>query len=292
MINDETAEDIERFETPDEAFHYLRVVGTQEDAAIDLAEAGLALALVFQPGIHIDRYRQHMRKLAELVREEYHLRRQKEDDSLSLQVEVLRKVIHDAHGYRGDEKTYDDIQNASLIRVIERRMGLPIALGLVYLYAGRAAGFAMEGLNFPGHFLLRIDLAGARLILDPFRGLREMEAHDLRDLIKGVAGRGAELSASYYVPVGNREMLLRLQNNLKKRYVDMEEYAQAIQVVETMEAIAPADVRTLFDKGVLYAKLGQTGQAADALNDYIDRVADVREKQQAKLLLQQILSLT
>ena len=104
MIIDGESEDIHRFETPDEAFQYVRYVGTQKDADIDLAEATLALALMFLPGIHIDRYRQHFKKLADHMQEEHESRlRLKDTDNLATRCEVLRKIIHEAHGYIGDE---------------------------------------------------------------------------------------------------------------------------------------------------------------------------------------------
>lgn len=292
MEIEETGDDLHRFETPDEAFQYIRYVGTQKDADINLGEASLALALLFMPGINVGRYRQHFQKLADHLREEFDSRlRQKESDTLALRCSVLRKIVHEAHGYKGDTKTYDDIQNANMIRVIERRQGLPVALGLLYIILARKAGWAIDGLNFPGHFLVRMEMGGERVILDPFRDGLEMNAAELRQLLKSVAGKGAELSHNYYEAVPNRDMLIRLQNNLKKRFIEMEEYAQAVIVVEAMEALAPDEHRTLFDKGVLYAKLSQKRQAITAFERYIEKTPDPRDKQQARALIAQIQSL-
>ncbi len=283
---------LEHFETPEEAMQYLRIAGTMADSDLDVGEAALALALVFLPGLHVERYRNHLKKLVEHARDEYAARlRQSGDVTASLQAEVLRKIIHESHGYKGDNETYDDLQNANLIRVIERRAGLPVALGILYVVVGRGCGFQVDGLRFPGHFLLRLEYEGQRLILDPFDGGREMTAADLRQLVKKLIGEQAELSHNYYEAVTTRELLLRLQNNLKSRLIEREEYAQALLVIETMAALAPDEPRTSFDKAILYAKLGQVQQAASALEDYILRIPDAREKQQAKALLQQILRL-
>lgn len=292
MEIEETTEDLQRFETPDEAFQYIRYVGTQRDSDIDLAEASLALALLFMPGLNIGRYRQHFQRLTDHLREEFELRlRQKDEDTLALRCQVLKKIVHEAHGYKGDTETYDDIQNASMIRVIERRKGLPIALGLIYIIIARKIGWAIDGLNFPGHFLVRMEKGGERVILDPFREGLEMNAAELRQLLKTVAGKGAELSHNYYEAVPNRDMLIRLQNNLKKRLIETEDYAQAVIVVEAMEALAPDEHRTLFDKGVLYAKLSQKRQAITAFERYIEKAPDPRDKQQARALIAQIQSL-
>ncbi len=286
-----TPDAIDRFETGAEAFAYLRLVGGKDDADIDVGEVALALAVVNLPGVNVSRYRHHLAKLVEHARDDYANRKRNGEDTLELQADVLRHVIHDAHGYRGDENSYDDLQNANLIRVIDRRMGLPVALGIIYIVVGRALGFVIDGLSFPGHFILRLERDGQRLILDPFQKGAELDAAALRQLAKKMIGEHAELSHKYYAPVSNRELLLRLQNNLKTRLIEHEEYHQALQVIETMAAIAPDEVRTLFDKAVLYAKLGQIKQAAAALEEYITRIPDAREKQQARALLQQILQM-
>lgn len=289
MREDDTADDLHVFETPDEAFQYVRYAGTLPDADINLGAAALALALLFLPGVRPERYSHHLRKLGELTDEEHALRlKAGEQDSGELRLSCLRRVLHEQQGYAGDNQNYDDIQNANLIRVIERRRGLPVALGLLYIVAGRHCGWQVEGLNFPGHFLVRIEMDGERLIADPFRAGAEMDAAALRGLLKSIAGEKAELSHQFYLPVSNRDILIRLQNNLKKRLIEQEDYAQAVIVVEAMEALAPAEYRALFDKGVLYAKLGQKGQAIKAIEDYIARAPDARDRQQAQGILQQI----
>lgn len=289
MREDDTADDLHVFETPDEAFQYVRYAGTLPDAEIDLGAAALALALLFLPGVRPERYRHHLRKLGELTGEEHALRlKAGEQDSAELRLSCLRRVLHEQQGYAGDNQSYDDIQNANLIRVIERRRGLPVALGLLYIVAGRHCGWQVEGLNFPGHFLVRLEMDGERLIADPFRAGAEMDAAALRGLLKSIAGEKAELSHQFYLPVSNRDILIRLQNNLKKRLIEQEDYAQAVIVVEAMEALAPDEYRALFDKGILYAKLGQKGQAIKAIEDYITRAPDARDRQQAQGILQQI----
>jgi regulator of sirC expression with transglutaminase-like and TPR domain len=292
LIRDEGSEDLHLFETPDEAFQYLRYVGTLKDNEIDLGESGLALALIFMPGINPERYRYHLKKLREQLAEEMQLRlRAGPEDTLALRISALKKVMHESAGYRGDAENYDDIQNMNLIRVIERRRGLPVSLGLLYVFLGTSLGWQIDGLNFPGHFLVRLEKDGERVILDPFREGQEMDAPALRQLLKSVVGQKAELSHNYYEPVIRRDMLIRLENNLKKRLIDGEEYAQAVIVLEAMEALAPDDYRVLFDKGILYAKLSQPQQAMAALERYIEKTPNPREKTEARAILQQIKSL-
>jgi regulator of sirC expression with transglutaminase-like and TPR domain len=285
---DDSGEDLHRFETPDEAFQYIRYAGMQKDAEMDLGETALALALLFLPGVNPDRYRHHLRRMCTQLEETYAQLRKGGEETLALRVEAIRRVVHGLNEYKGDQEHYDDLQNANLIRVIERRRGLPIAIGILYIVIARAAKWQIDGLAFPGHFLVRLDMDGARVILDPFRDGQEMNAAELRQLLKSIAGEKAELSHHFYNPAGTRDVLLRLENNLKKRLIDNADYAQAIVVAEAMEALAPDEYRIFFDKGVLYAKLGQKAQAIQAIEQYIVRAPDARDRQQAQGLLQQI----
>jgi regulator of sirC expression with transglutaminase-like and TPR domain len=96
---------------------------------------------------------------------------------------ALNRTIHARYGYEGDSATYDDLQNANLIRVIDRRKGLPIALGILYIHAARSHGWDIVGLSFPGHFLLRLDCAGERAILDPFHRGKIRDAGEMPAIV-------------------------------------------------------------------------------------------------------------
>ncbi len=99
------------------------------------------------------------------------------------------------HGYGGDVENYDDPANANLIRVIERRRGLPVALGILWLHAARAAGWAAHGIDFPGHFLLALTGRGEQRVVDVFAGGAALDARDLRALIKRVEGAEGGVAA-------------------------------------------------------------------------------------------------
>src|SRR5258708_36332460 len=114
------------------------------------------------------------------------------------------------------------------MRVIDRRKGLPVALGILYIHAARAQGWDMAGLAFPGHFLVRLQDAGTRLILDPFHGGKPREAAELRDLLKAITGNEAGLTPAHYAPVSDRDGLLRLQNNPKPRLIDSRQLGEAM----------------------------------------------------------------
>jgi regulator of sirC expression with transglutaminase-like and TPR domain len=275
-------------ETP-EITAELERLGQIEDAQIDLASAALLLGGHVAATYGVDRYTHHLKQLASEVKERHEvLLGSGAADDASTRLASLKHVLHDSHGYIGDTQGYNDLQNANLLRVIDRSKGLPISLAILYIHAGRAQGWEVVGLNIPGHFLCRVDYAGQRILFDPFEACRVLSAADLRLLVKRALGPQAELSASYYEAATNREILLRLQNNIKSRLIDLEEYAGALSIVEQMRKIDPGEYRLLLDAGVLYARIDQPRAAIEVLAQYIGRVPNARDRREAELLLRQL----
>ncbi|HET7594336.1 MAG TPA: transglutaminase-like domain-containing protein, partial [Stellaceae bacterium] len=184
---------------------FLREIGGMADGPLPLAPAALALAALERPRVDLARYHHHLAALAQEVGAEAG-----DSSDIERRVAALNTVIIERYGYQGDTLTYEDLQNANLMRVIDRRKGLPVALGILYLHAARTQGWDMAGLAFPGHFLVRLQDAGARLILDPFHGGKSRSAVELRDLLKAITGNDVELTPAHYAPVSDREVLLRL----------------------------------------------------------------------------------
>ena len=178
----------------------------------------MALASFERPRVGPARYREHLRQLARDVG-----RHAGAAGDLAERARALNEIILLKHGYSGDELTYDDLQNANLMRVVDRRKGLPVALGILYMHAGRAQGWETVGLAFPGHFLIRLSDGPERLILDPFHGGQICGAAELRELLKATAGQDSELQPEHYTPVSDRDVLLRLQNNLKARLIQAQQ---------------------------------------------------------------------
>lgn len=267
----------------------LQAVGAQQDKMIDLAQTAIYLAALEQPGLSLERYQVHLTRLADDVRDRHAaLIHAGAQDNVETRLAALKHIIADQYNYTGDNDTYDDLQNASLIRVIDRRKGMPIALGIIYIQIGRMLGWEICGLNVPGHFVCRIDMGSQRIMFDPFGKCAVLQAPDLRRLVKQSLGPNAELSADYYVPAENRTILIRLQNNIKLRRIEAEDYEGALSIVEAMRAIDPAEYRLLLDAGVLYARTNRLQSAIEALEDYIGKAPGDRDRHEAALLLQQI----
>jgi regulator of sirC expression with transglutaminase-like and TPR domain len=233
-----------------------------------IAEAALLMAGLDRPGKAFGQYLDHLERLAAEVAEA--ARALDAGKDLSRRVEALRGVFAERHRYRGDEESYDDPANANMMSVIERRQGLPVALGLLTIQAARAQGWRASGLNFPGHFLVGMDLRGQRALLDPFGGWRTLGASDMRQLLKAIAGLEAELSPQHYAAVDDRQILLRLQNNVRLRALQAGRFGEALRSLEIMLLIAPKAPELWRETGLVQAELGELRAAIAALERFIE----------------------
>lgn len=263
--------------------------GPLADDLVDPAEVALLFAALAHPGISLERYRIHLKKTAEDVAERYKaLLAAGAEETPETRLASLKHILADKQGYEGDRDNPAHIQNADLIQVIDRRKGGPLTLGILYMSAARAQGWQVSGLAIPGYFAARMDAGGHRLIFDPFEGCRILQAADLRRLVKQAKGPQAELSIDYYNAAGNREILIALQNQVKLRQVEAEDYEGALQSVEAMRAVDPGEFRLLLDAGVLNARTGRRDAAIAALEDYIGKAPDPRDRREAAILLLQV----
>jgi len=274
----------ETFE-PEECARFLRDLGASGEAILPIAEAALALASFERPRVAPARYREHLGSLARDVG-----RHAAAAGDLVARARALNEIILLKYGYTGDELTYDDLQNANLMRVVDRRKGLPVALGILYMHAGRAQGWDTVGLAFPGHFLVRLSAGPERLILDPFHGGGICGATELRELLKATTGQDSELRPEYYTPVSDRDVLLRLQNNLKARLIQAKQHDRAVRVVETMLMLAPELSELWREAGVLHAEVGNMRSAAASLEQFVLRAPEGTARYQAAAMLQQLRS--
>jgi regulator of sirC expression with transglutaminase-like and TPR domain len=268
---------------------YLREVGAMTSPILPIGEAALALASFERPRVGLARYRQHLAMLARDVGRHGDAKGGSRGD-LAARARALNEIILLKYGYSGDELTYDDLQNANLMRVVDRRKGLPVALGILYLHAARAQGWDSVGLGFPGHFLVRLSEGAERLIVDPFHGGRVCDAASLRELLKAMAGQEVELSPEHYAPVADRDVLLRLQNNLKSRLLQAGRHERALGIVETMLLLAPDLAELWHEAGLLHARQGNMRAAVNALEQFIIRAPEGSARHQAAAILQQLKS--
>jgi regulator of sirC expression with transglutaminase-like and TPR domain len=265
-------------------------IGALSDAEIDLAEAALALAACDRPDVGRHAYQAHLAAIADAMALAANLPSLAlaGQEGLTARCRLLADIMAGEFAYRGDRVNYDDLQNADLMRVIDRRQGLPVALAILYIHAARSQGWSVEGVNFPGHFVIRLFHDGKAAILDPFDGGLMLETGDLRQRLKTAIGEAAELQPSHYAGIGNRDILLRLQNNIKVRLIQDGNLARAAAVVERMLLIAPGAAPFWREAGLIHSRLGNLLAAKLALSRFLEIADNDAQRHQAARLLQDI----
>jgi regulator of sirC expression with transglutaminase-like and TPR domain len=231
-------------------------------AEVPLAEAALALAGEFQPGLdpaascaELERLAReagaHVPAAAPLVE----------------RVERLTRFLRDEAGFRGDEERYDDPRNSFLNHVLARRTGLPITLAIVWAEVGARLGLTLQGVSFPGHFLLRT--AGEPpLVLDAFHGIR-LDERACAARLRQVLGEDARFGPERLAPATPSEVVVRMLGNLKQSWAVRAEWVHALECVERILLVTPAAPGELRDRGLLWEQLECFGSALGDLERFL-----------------------
>jgi regulator of sirC expression with transglutaminase-like and TPR domain len=212
----------------------LDAIGTLPDAEIDLADAALQLARVDAPTADWQAARDHLSEMARNI-----AGTAEDAEDLPSRAAMLSDLLCDHYDYRGDIDTYDDPANANLLRVIERRRGMPVALGILWLHAATAAGWQAYGLDLPGHFVIALAEGTKRLVLDVFDGGTPLDDRAARRLVRRAFGAKADATTQGMTPMTNRAVLLRLQSNIRLRRIQAGDLDGALACTEETLRIAP-----------------------------------------------------
>jgi regulator of sirC expression with transglutaminase-like and TPR domain len=244
-----------------------------------LAEACLLIAADAYRDLDVNRYLGDIERMAARLRGRLPRGADAEE-----KVIALNQFLFDDLGFSGNADDYYDPRNSYLNEVLERRRGIPISLSILYMEVGRKIGLPLEGISFPGHFLVRLALRSSTLVLDPFSGGAPLAEDDLRKLLKrviaesgraGLRGAGdvaAELPLDQFLePAGHRQILARMLRNLKNIYREKNELQLLLQVINRMIVVSPEAHGELRDRGLVYQKLEAFRAALKDLNDYLER---------------------
>ncbi len=191
-------------------------------------------------------------------------------------IRVLNGYLFEELGFAGNEEQYEDPRNSFLNEVLERRTGIPITLSLVYIEVARRAGLSLEGVNFPGHFLLRVrgwdgqtELLDHDLIVDPFHGGALLSENDCQKLLRQHSSPSTAFDPGLLVGATKPQILIRMLVNLKRIYVQMRSFPQAREVTEMLVALNPSAMAELRDRGLLAYHLNDFSSALRDLEEYL-----------------------
>jgi regulator of sirC expression with transglutaminase-like and TPR domain len=242
---------------------FVRAVGHSE-IALDLARTALLVAAESDPRVDVD---SQLHTLESWAAE---LRARIDPSWNNLQkLARLRSFVFEDLGFRGDSKDYFSPSNSLLHQVMERRLGVPLTLSIIFMELGWRVGIPFEGVGFPGHFLVRLPGEPRDLVLDPFNHGRTMHEEDCRRLLDEVTGGRLEFDGRLLASVTKRDIITRLLLNLKGAYLRANQDEGALAAVERLLLIHPDDLDEVRDRGLLLFRLQRFGPALDALNQYL-----------------------
>lgn len=237
---------------------------SQEEGDIDLAGAALMVAKEEYPQLPAGRYLGQLDLLAEEVRDRL------DDETAELVVlHELLGVLYNRRGFRGNREAYYDPRNSFLNDVLDRRLGIPLTLGIVVLEVGWRLGLPLEGVNFPGHFLVRFRGDAIDLLIDPYDSGTVRFEDEAQTLLDRVYGGMVRVQDSFLKRSTKREMLVRLLVNLKSLYLNVNDHERALGAVERIQLIRPISPMEIRDKGVILARLGRKNEALEQLEAYL-----------------------
>jgi regulator of sirC expression with transglutaminase-like and TPR domain len=249
----------------------------EKEERIDLARACLMIAQDAYPGLDVERYLGDIERLAIRLRAGL-----PQSSAGEERVVALNQFLYGELGFRGNADNYYDPRNSYLNEVLDRRTGIPITLGIVYMELGRRVGLPLEGISFPGHFLVQLRLRGGTLVLDPFAGGAPQGEDELRRRLERVIPAGArggvplaELPLEQFLePASKRQILSRVLRNLKGIYREADKPERMLEVLNRMLIVAPEASGELRDRGLLYQRLECWRPALKDLTDYLEREPD------------------
>jgi regulator of sirC expression with transglutaminase-like and TPR domain len=263
----------------------------REEPAIDLARACLLIAKDAYPGLDVDGYLGEIERLAARLRG-----RLPDADGAEERIAALNEFLFAELGYSGNAENYYDPRNSYLNEVLDRRTGIPLTLSVLYMEIGRRVGLPIEGVSFPGHFLVRLRLRGSLLVLDPFSGGEAQSEADLRARLRRVIPVGStgpvpleELPLEQFLePAGKRQILARLLRNLKGIYREADKPERLLDVLNRMLMLAPEAHGELRERGLLYQRLECYRAALKDLTDYAALEPDAADAEEVRASLVQL----
>jgi regulator of sirC expression with transglutaminase-like and TPR domain len=182
---------------------------------------------------------------------------------------ALAGFLFETAGFRGNRSDYTDPRNSYLNQVLERRLGLPITLSVVFLHLAEQLGVPARGVGMPGHFIVSVASEDGPVYLDPFNAGRRLTVAECVDLVQGSMGPGVGFDPLWLSPTPERDIVARMLNNLRGFYASVDDWLMAIGIVERLVILQPDEASHVRDLGVLHYRNGAVRRASELLTEYL-----------------------
>ncbi len=247
---------------------------------VPLDEAALAIAQEEYPGLDVEEYLVRLDRFGERVRT-YAPGPPRPASILN----AVRRVLHEEEGLRGNEQEYYDPRNSFLNDVLDRKLGIPISLCVIWIEVARRARLPLQGVGFPGHFLAKYaGPGGAAVFVDAFNGGEMLSAEECVARYRARTG-GRELDRRYLAGIGPRQILARMLQNLKRIYVERHDDVRAYAVLDRILVLSPGQIEAVRDRGLVAARLGGGPAAARDLEAYLARAGSAPDADDVRRVL-------
>ena len=213
---------------------------------LDLARAALLIGCEAHPGLDIMRYVAKLEVMAAAVRPAVTT-----TDDPTLKIEYLNAYLFEERGFRGNTAEYYDPRNSFLHTVIDRGLGIPITLSVIYMEVGRRVGMPLQGVGMPGHFIMKYAEPGGDIYIDPFNEGRILSRQACEELIQQLFAEPVPFQETFLAPASKKQILARMLMNLKAIYLHTKDYLKALSVVERLLLIQPDEEQELKDRAAL-----------------------------------------
>ncbi|HTZ96164.1 MAG TPA: transglutaminase-like domain-containing protein [Terriglobales bacterium] len=260
------------------------------DENVDLLRAALTIARTEYPDLDCDAYVARVDELARTAEA-----RISEIGDAGQTIAALNHVLFTEAGLRGNRENYYDPRNSFLNDVLDRRLGIPITLAVLYMEVGRRLGFPLFGVGMPGHFLLKhYDIDGKETLIDCFNGGDILSAQDCQQRLDEIYSGQMTLRPEFLFAVSRRQILTRILNNLKTIYMAARNFRKTLPLIDLVLVIYPRSPEDVKQRATLRYSLGQNKGAAEDLESYLKMspdASDADEIRQTALSIRRMLAL-
>lgn len=258
-------------------------LGATPDERIDLLSAAMLVARDEYPKLDLRHYEEMLDAHADAIG-----KRLPGNADTQQRLLALPRYLFEEVGFAGNHDAFYDPRNSYLNDVLDRRLGIPLSLALVQMELARRLGVPLEGVSFPGHFLVRLQVEGGLLVLDPYHRGRSIDVEELRQRASPHMGHADIDDQQLFLmlaPASHRAIVMRMLRNLKSLYQEQDDAEKALRCADRLVRLAPQHADTLRDRGVLYHQLGHLGAAREDLARYLSMAPQADDTEAMRGLL-------
>ncbi len=248
-------------------------IASMEEHEVELAASALLIARLQYPKLDVPYYLHMLDDMATRLGQ-----RIQQPNEPGYLVSEINNLLFDEMGFRGNTDNYYDLKNSFLNEVLERKLGIPITLSIVYIEVGRRAGLRTYGIGLPGHFIVGLLTDTGQVFIDPFNQGEILTEDACRRIVKSHVRSSVVFNRSLLDPTWPKQILVRLMRNLKGIYLSMKNQTRALTLLNWILMLAPEEIQELLQRGAYYESVGDFQSAVADLERCVALTSNEDEK--------------